>query len=341
MGKWEHKPPHQTQNIPGINNTAQTPTEALRTAEASALLAEEMAEEITLLEALEQLERANELIPEQPRPTPLLPPIPSDVTGSPSINPLQPCDTTIRGMGIAGSLVRVTFSDGTLLTTTVDADGLWSVPISTEITLSPGDTLTATQTAPGKKQSLPTSLQVTVNGNTLTGYVFPVAYDDHGLGAEFLAQFDVQVQLLNPDTCQPVASTIATLLGSTGTWCMTNVPAGDYILYLYRPGYLPRTLAVHVDAGNATTPVSPPDVGSFELWGGDLNSSRTINNIDVALMASHIGETYPAYPAYADLNADGIIDQADLDIVLANITNLHNNSNNYSGNVNQCLNPPS
>ncbi|HEM3667743.1 TPA: YSIRK-type signal peptide-containing protein, partial [Streptococcus suis] len=75
----------------------------------------------------------------------------------PTINPVNPGDTTIGGEGTPGGTVTVTLPDGNTVTVPVNPDGIWTAPITPA---KPGDTYTGTQTEPGKNPSDPTSVTV-------------------------------------------------------------------------------------------------------------------------------------------------------------------------------------
>ncbi|MEI4341940.1 Rib/alpha-like domain-containing protein [Streptococcus suis] len=77
----------------------------------------------------------------------------------PTINPVNPGDTTIGGEGTPGGTVTVTVTlpDGNTVTVPVNPDGTWTAPITPA---KPGDTYTGTQTEPGKNPSDPTSVTV-------------------------------------------------------------------------------------------------------------------------------------------------------------------------------------
>ncbi|HEM3504919.1 TPA: MucBP domain-containing protein [Streptococcus suis] len=73
----------------------------------------------------------------------------------PTINPVNPGDTTIGGEGTPGGTVTVTLPDGNTVTVPVNPDGTWTAPITPA---KPGDTYTGIQTEPGKNPSDPTSV---------------------------------------------------------------------------------------------------------------------------------------------------------------------------------------
>jgi hypothetical protein len=257
---------------------------------------------------------------------------------APTIDPLSPCSSAVSGTGVAGSLITVTFENGLVVTTTVEEDGEWSATIPTEITLVQDETIIAHQFTLGYLASAPVFLTVLEDtGRIIKGIVSPIAYDDHGYGAEFLDRFTTLVQLRDPVTCAPLADTTVIPIGITGLGCFSfsNVPEGDYILYIFRPGYLSRTLAVHADADEGITEVSPPDGNILSLMAGDCIYNTTFNVVnanDVSLLEAVMGRVYPELGALAqcDFNADGVINDLDRDLLVAN---YYKESSDYAGNA--------
>lgn len=91
---------------------------------------------------------------------------------------------------------------------------------------------------------------------------------------------------LRDQNCQTVLSTTVNPIGTTGigSFTFTNVPSGNYILYIKRPGYLARTMAITVPAGSGTTNVQPPDGQTFSLWGGDVDNDNIVNAVDLSIL---------------------------------------------------------
>jgi hypothetical protein len=338
MGKWNKQPPHNSLSLAAPAQKIEQDINAVE----QALIQEEVALEV-LLQELAQAELAgssNTFIPGEILPllpyAPFIPPIPP-IPGLPESEPpfdLSVHCNTVTGKGLPGSLITVTFPDGSASTAQVDDGGDWLVPVPPVLILQNGETVTATQITPNHNSSSPLAAEVDL-GRVLIGYVSPIVYDDHGYGPDFLNLFTTIAQLRDPITCAPIASTTVTPIAATGTgqFCFTNVPAGDYILYLLRPGYLARTLAVHAPTSIGTTEIAPPDASIFTLIGGDLNNDNIITLADRSAILSAMYQTYPGYGGYSagfDLNADGIIDLLDRNIVF---DNMYSGSNGYSGNA--------
>jgi hypothetical protein len=100
-----------------------------------------------------------------------------------------------------------------------------------------------------------------------------------------------------------------------GLFRLENVLEGDYILEIKREGYVTRWAKITVEANN---PVQY--LGHREIVPGDINDDRLINFTDAAEEKLKIGGhfSFPGttyLPKY-DLNADGKIDQLDLNIIL-------------------------
>jgi hypothetical protein len=165
----------------------------------------------------------------------------------------------------------------------------------------------------------------------ISGLVFPMAMEEiWGVGNGFLSKHDIVVELrptfLTP--APPELSTKAVLMNSLGLGQFTfeNVPFGNYVLYIKRPGYLARPMLVTVnEASPAEIKLAPPDPaenGIFRLWGGDCNDDGLIDNVDIImifdLMALHVNALDSRYTSVCDLNADGFIDTKDFQIAHGN-----------------------
>jgi hypothetical protein len=329
MGKWKSKPGQRIPNDGNMNNETELAAESVRQVENAQLLT---AEEIAVLEVLgvtmdsEMLQRLLEeagIAPATIPPlSPVTPVVPLLTSEPPTMAAKDACDTFVGGTGVSGSVISVTFPDDLIVTTIVNADGTWVVDIPPAASLRPGEFITANQTTPGMLPSSAVSSEIIGAGRVVTGTVYPVAYDDHGLGPDFLPLFDITVHLRIPGTCTIVSSTIVTPIGTTGTgrFCFMDAPEGDYTLYIERPGYLVRTLAVHIQAGIGVTTLTPPDADSFGLIFGDANWDKKVGPRDLSYILSEYGTVYPGlgYSPQSDSNADGVIDMADYDLMLAN-----------------------
>ncbi|MCL2045121.1 MAG: dockerin type I domain-containing protein [Oscillospiraceae bacterium] len=164
---------------------------------------------------------------------------------------------------------------------------------------------------------------------TVTGRVWPMlAGDIWGIGEAFVRSHDVIVELrstfLTPAPSQ--FSTRAVLVDSSGLGEFTfeNVPVGEYILHINRPGYLTRAMLVSVtESSPSVINLSPPgiaDGGVFRLWWGDSNDDGRVDNEDVMmileLMNLSVNANSPLYYAGCDFNGDGLIDNEDIQMVL-------------------------
>ena len=159
---------------------------------------------------------------------------------------------------------------------------------------------------------------------TVTGQVFPMAVNNWGFGNSFLELHDVVVELrptfLTP--AAPALSTKAELISYSGygEFTFEDVPFGDYVLYIHRPGYLTRAMLVTLDQSSpAVVTLTPPGTsegGVFRLWWGDSNDDLTIESKDymmiLELEEQNVIYPDPRYNAACDLNADGHVDTADI-----------------------------
>ena len=167
------------------------------------------------------------------------------------------------------------------------------------------------------------------DGKTVTGQVWPMLSDDiWGVGANFVKSHDVIVEL-RPTFLTPAAaalSTRAVLLDYTGLgqFTFTNVPNGNYVLYIKRPGYLTRAMKVSItDSSPSVVNLAPPgtaDGGVFKLWWGDCNDDWRVDNEDILmvleLLGMNVNAFHPFYNAACDMNGDGLIDNDDILMVL-------------------------
>jgi len=168
------------------------------------------------------------------------------------------------------------------------------------------------------------------NTRTVTGFVSPMVANDRGLGDSFLRKHDVVVEL-RPTFRTPAAaelSTTAKLVNTSGLGQFTfeNVPFGNYVLYIKRPGYLARAMLVTVSA--ADTPVktlAPPGIADnniFNLWWGDCNGSGRVDNEDILMIMEQmnlkVNALSPLYDPACDLNADRLVDNEDILMVMEN-----------------------
>ncbi|MDR3051213.1 MAG: dockerin type I domain-containing protein [Oscillospiraceae bacterium] len=251
------------------------------------------------------------------------------ISDAPVIDPITAGAATVTGTGGPGCSVTVIFPNGGQAAALVQPDGTWGVTVPMGFTLAPNDTVTAYQQCPGASVSGPATATVapTPPGGvrTVVGQVSPIAWNSLGFGPAFLAQFDATAELrTDVNTPAPPARTATVVpIGDTGVgqFIIPDVPFGNYVLYIKRPGYLARTLAVTVDPGDPNPKtVQPPDGPIFTLLSGDVNDDREINTLDSAILAAHFFTLYPSasYIPEADLNADGEIGLIDRSILYAN-----------------------
>lgn len=164
---------------------------------------------------------------------------------------------------------------------------------------------------------------------TVTGLVYPMVTDDLGLGEEFLHKHDISVEL-RATFQTPAANELATVAvwtgkGDLGRFTFEQVPSGDYLLYIKRPGYLTRCLEVTITSADPeVVELSPPGSETeFNLWWGDVNDDLMVDNLDLMAilesMSLNIHALHPDYNPAHDLNADGLIDNLELMMVMENL----------------------
>jgi len=164
---------------------------------------------------------------------------------------------------------------------------------------------------------------------TVSGRVWPIVTNNMGFGNDFLRKHDIVVELRPTfkSSAAPGLSTTAYVIptssiDSVGAFTIENVPFGNYVLVIKRPGYLVRCMNVTI---SSATPINyelkPPgtaDNGIFYLWRGDCSDDLRIESLDAMMITELMNVSYGDYrynPA-CDLNADGIINSVDLMMVV-------------------------
>jgi len=183
-------------------------------------------------------------------------------------------------------------------------------------------------------------------GKTLTGYVEPLVTENPVPGDDawehFLDKFIVNVELrssFSTPATDPGLKTTAKWDENTddiGTFIFTGVQPGNYVLYIDRPGYLPRCMNVTVSKADPTTiklqpptstdPRLPADQSMpdgqriFSLWWGDCNGDGLVDGQDIMMIQQYMNldGASPYYVPSCDLNVDGLIDGQDVLMDLAN-----------------------
>ena len=167
------------------------------------------------------------------------------------------------------------------------------------------------------------------DGKTVKGKVWPMLSEDlWGIGPSFVNSHAVVVELRSTfqTPASAALSTKTVLLDSTGLgeFTFTNVPNGNYILYIKRPGYLTRSMKVSItDSSPQVVNLAPPgtaDGGVFNLWWGDCTDDWRVDNDDILMILELMGMNVNAFNAYynpaCDMNGDGLIDNEDIQMVL-------------------------
>jgi fimbrial isopeptide formation D2 family protein/uncharacterized repeat protein (TIGR01451 family) len=266
-------------------------------------------------------------------------------TAPPEINTIYREDPTVSGTGIIGAVVTVTFPGGGTKTYTVVDDGtgvgVWTVDVPTGVTLQIGNVVTATQKEGAKDESDPASETVLDKTfRAVHGFVWPMLVDNSGLGQAFVDMHAVIVEL-RPTLMTPAAAALSVksvLVNATGLgeFTIPNVPFGDYILTVIRPGYLTRAMKVSVTAadldmielspplpsgaelGEPTEALGPDGRRVFRLWWGDFNGDFIIESKDVMKLMGITDLPYTVefgdvnYTPYCDPNGDGRIEGQDM-----------------------------
>ena len=100
-----------------------------------------------------------------------------------------------------------------------------------------------------------------------------------------------------------------TLDSPAGVYFFNNVIPGDYVLGLFRDGFVPRLAKITVPAVGGCLFVQ-----HREIIGGDANSDRMIDGADFALVTKAINNN--DYNVKYDINGDGVVDGDDYFIIV-------------------------
>lgn len=186
---------------------------------------------------------------------------------APAIHAVCAEDAAITGAGRAGRRVTVTFPNGRQADTRVQHNNAWRVCVPPDIRFSPGEIIYARQTCDEGKPGLcewwapgQVAAAVVSDGPTasVTGTVFPVAFDPGACGSVWergaaYAEANAAVACLCTLEGYEVLRTRAEPAGLSGEgkFIFEGVPAGQYVLQIQRPGFLPQAQLVQVQSGAA------------------------------------------------------------------------------------------
>ena len=265
----------------------------------------------------------------------------TEKSDEPTVDGVTRGDDKITGGGVPGATITVTLpGDDNGITATVGDDGSWTVELPTGKELDTGDKITVIQTEIGKDPSDPVEKTVMDKPyRAIHGYVWPIVSEG---AADFIKKHEIVVELrANVNTPAEVLKTIAVTVESRknddiGEFTIENIPFGEYILYIKRPGYIARCLPVTIPSGDGDVieltppPTDPEDNGVFVLWWGDCNNDLRVDGRDIDRITEllNVDSNNPKYEAKYDLNADGRIDGRDIAMATSNV-NIH--ARNYAG----------
>jgi uncharacterized repeat protein (TIGR01451 family) len=254
----------------------------------------------------------------------------TDKSKPPTVDEITRGDDTVTGTGVPGATITVTLPDGSTATGTVDSNGDWTVDLPSGTNLKTGDQVKVVQTELNKDPSDPVT--VTVKDKTtraVHGYVWPMLVNTLDLTEETVRKHDIIIELrptfLSPATLSTVAVLLPNNTEGKGEFTFEKVPFGTYVLYIERPGHLPRAMMVTIaptdpDLIELTPPATAnpyePDEGVFRLWWGDCNGDGLVDNLDFMMIEEYMANgitnaTHPLYSAACDMSGDGLIDNLD------------------------------
>ena len=156
---------------------------------------------------------------------------------------------------------------------------------------------------------------------TVHGYVWPMVTQDWIPG--LMERHDIVVELRETfhTPAAPGLSAAATQTDSDGNgeFSIEDVPPGDYVLVIKRPGYLARCMNVTISGSDPDViELSPPDTdpmdsGVFVLWWGDCDGDLTIDDDDLLMLQGlwNVSASNINYDPACDLDGNGRIDNSD------------------------------
>ena len=177
---------------------------------------------------------------------------------------------------------------------------------------------------------------------TVSGSVWPIVTENYGLGDAFFKMHDIVVEL-RPTFGTPAAPELRTSayripdsnITNVGRFTFEDVPVGNYVLCIKRPGYIIRCMNVTISPSDPMTielapPYNTDDNGIFKLWWGDATDHMRVDSLDIIMIVYYVGinASDSRYVPSCDLNADGIIDS--LDILMA-VDNTNKFFRQYAG----------
>ncbi|MCA9980227.1 MAG: carboxypeptidase regulatory-like domain-containing protein, partial [Anaerolineales bacterium] len=112
----------------------------------------------------------------------------------------------------------------------------------------------------------------------------------------------------------PPALSVNATADVTGTFALSNLPAGTYTVTVKTPGYLSAAGVVTLSVGGTSA------INFGQLLGGDTNGDNAVNILDLSILAGAYNTTsgQAGYDARADFNGDGAVNILDLSILAGN-----------------------
>ena len=187
---------------------------------------------------------------------------------APAINPVHAEDALVSGAGRAGRRITLTFPNGRQAFAKVQPNNAWRASVPPDTCLSPGEIILASQRcedAPGGGACVmpagDTAAAVVIEGPTaiITGTVFPVPFDPGecdaawSRGPAFLEANAAVVRLRTLEGYEVLRARAQPIgYSGEGKYAFEGVPAGQYMLHVQRPGFLPCAQLVKVKSGAVT-----------------------------------------------------------------------------------------
>ena len=186
---------------------------------------------------------------------------------APAINAVYAEDAVVTGAGRAGRRITVTFPNGRQAGTKVQHNNAWRVCVPADTCFSPGELVLASQKSEDASSvacelwSPSQTAAAVVSGGpaaAVVGTVFPVVFDPGECdsawkqGPAYLEANAAAVCLRTLEGYE-VLHTRAEPVGFSGEgkFVFESVPAGQYVIQIQRPGFLPSAQLIQVKSGAA------------------------------------------------------------------------------------------
>jgi hypothetical protein len=199
---------------------------------------------------------------------------------APLFNTVKATDTIVSGTGVAGASVSITFPNGSIQTITVESDGTWSIALPTNLILTVGDQLSATQIvgtgASAESVSTISTITVIPNNSGIAqsptfDTISPNATTIKGTVPSYVSGSSVIVTF-------PNGNNVGGTVNSDSTWSVTvpgniNLVAGNQLTAIQISPNLENSAQVTTLVNSSQLQSAPPTLDTVRV--GDSTISGT------------------------------------------------------------------